>query len=46
MFEARATSVSMGSGGNECKAAADYVTSDVDDDGIWNAFVYLGLIES
>lgn len=26
--------------------AADYVTTDVDDDGIWNAFVHLGLIEA
>ena len=25
--------------------AADYVTTDVNDDGIWNAFVHLGLIE-
>lgn len=25
--------------------AADYVTTDVDDEGIWNAFVCLGLIE-
>lgn len=26
--------------------AADYATTDVDDDGIWNAFVHLGLIEA
>lgn len=26
--------------------AADYVTTDVDDDGIWNAFVHPGLIEA
>ncbi|VWL95332.1 Uncharacterised protein [Collinsella aerofaciens] len=25
--------------------ATDYVTTDVNDDGIWNAFVHLGLIE-
>jgi len=25
--------------------AADYVTADVNDDGIWNAFARLGLIE-
>lgn len=25
--------------------AADFVTTNVDDDGIWNAFVRLGLIE-
>ena len=45
MFECCATSVCMGSGGNEAKAAADYVTSDVDKDGIFNAFVHLGLID-
>lgn len=44
MFEACATSVAMGSGGEEAKAAADYVTTDVDDDGLWNAFVHLGLV--
>ena len=26
--------------------AADYVATDVDDDGIWNAFVHLRLIEA
>lgn len=26
--------------------AAGYVTTDVDDDGIWNAFVHPGLIEA
>lgn len=45
MFKACAMSVAMGSGGPECQAAADYVTTDVDDDGIYNAFVRLGLIE-
>lgn len=45
MFEACATSVAMGSGGDECKAAATFVTDAVDDDGMWNAFVRLGLIE-
>ena len=45
MFECCAQSVCMGSGGDEAKAAADWVTTDVDDDGMWNAFVHLGLIE-
>lgn len=36
--------VAMGSGGDEIKAMADYVTDGVDDDGLYNAFVYLGLI--
>ena len=44
MFECCATSVCMGSGGEEAKAAADYVTCDVDNDGLWNAFEHLGLI--
>lgn len=44
MFECCAASVCMGSGGEEAKAAADYVTDAVDDDGLWNAFKHLGLI--
>ena len=45
MFECCALSVCMGSGGEEAKAAADYVTADVDEDGLYKAFVYLGLID-
>lgn len=26
------------------RGAADWVTTDVDDDGMWNAFSHLGLI--
>ena len=44
MFACCGTSVCMGSGGDEAKAAADWVTTDVDDDGMWNAFRHLGLI--
>lgn len=44
MFEACGMGVAMGSGGEECRAAADYVTTGVDEDGIYNAFVHLGLI--
>jgi len=45
MFEACGYSVAMGSGSDECKAAADYITTDTDDDGLYNAFVHLGLID-
>ena len=44
MFEACGYSVAMGSGGEECKEAADYITDDVDKDGLYKAFEYLGLI--
>ena len=44
MFEACGTGVCVGSGGDEAKAAADYVTTAVDDDGIWNAFEHFGLM--
>ncbi len=37
--------VAMGSGGEEIKAMADYVTDDVDNDGLYKAFVHFGLIE-
>lgn len=36
--------VAMESGGNECKAAADYVTTGVDEDGLYNAFKHFELI--
>ena len=40
--------MALGSGGPEAKAAADDVTDDVTDDvdkdGLYNAFVHLGLI--
>ena len=35
----------MGSGGEEIRAMADYVTDDVERDGLYKAFVHLGLIE-
>lgn len=45
MFACSGYSVAMGSGEEGAKKAADYVTTDTDDDGLWNAFVYLKLIE-
>ncbi|MDE6954016.1 MAG: HAD family hydrolase [Erysipelotrichales bacterium] len=44
MFECCAFNVAMGNGGEEIKEAADYITSDVNDDGLYNAFKYLKLI--
>ena len=44
MFELCAYNVAMGNGGKEIKEAADYITDDVDDDGLYNAFKHLGLI--
>lgn len=45
MLEYCATGVAMGSGGEEIKAMADYVTDDVDKDGLYKAFLHFGLIE-
>ena len=35
----------MANGGPEVKAAADFITNDVNDDGLWNAFQTLGLLD-
>ena len=37
--------VAMGNGGNEIKEMADFITDDVDNDGLYKAFEKLGLIE-
>ena len=44
MLEYCAYGVAMGSGGEEIRAMADYVTDDVEKDGLYKAFVKLGLI--
>ena len=44
MLEACAVGVAMGSGGPEIRAMADLVTGDVDKDGLYDAFLRLGLI--
>lgn len=46
MLEYCEVGVAMGSGGDEIKAMADYVTDDVDKDGLYNGFVHFGLIEA
>ena len=35
----------MGNSTPETKEAASYVTTDILEDGIWNAFVHYGIIE-
>lgn len=44
MLEKCNIGVAVASGGDEIKAMADYVTDDVDEDGIYNAFKHFGLI--
>ena len=44
MFECCGYNVAMGNGGKEIKAAADYITDDVNEDGLAHAFRYLHLI--
>lgn len=46
MLEYCEVGVAMGSGGDEIKAMADYVTDDVEKDGLYNGFVHFGLIEA
>ena len=44
MFAAVGTSVAMGNAQDTVKAAATYVTTAVDDDGIYNAAKHFGLV--
>lgn len=44
MFQTAGTSVAMGNGSETAKAAADYVTSSLEQDGIWNGCKHFGLI--
>ena len=44
MLEHAHIAVAMGNGTDAAKAVADFVTTDVDKDGIYNAFLRLGLI--
>lgn len=45
MFEFARVGVAMGNAGDEAKAAADFVTDDVDEHGLAHAFTRLGLIK-
>ena len=44
MFGAVGTAVAMGNGCDEAKNAADYITDEVDADGIWNALKHFGIL--
>lgn len=44
MLRTAGTSVAMGNGSDEAKAAADYVTDTLMEDGIWKACEHLGLL--
>lgn len=44
MLEYCAFGVAMGNGGEEIKNMADYITDDVEEDGLYKAFEYLGLL--
>lgn len=46
IVKAAGIGVAMGNAREELKAAADYVTTAIGDDGIWNACVKLGLIDA
>ena len=45
MFEVAQTSVAMGNAPKEVQKKADRVTTSLDNNGIYNAFIFLGLIE-
>ncbi len=45
MLEHSGVGVAMGNGGPEIRAMADYVTEDVEHDGLWKAFSHLGLLD-
>lgn len=44
MLRAVGVGVALGNAGDAVKAAADYVTSSVDDDGVWHACEHYGLL--
>ena len=44
MLRAAGIGIAMGGASDLVKSSADYITDDVDDDGIYNALVYFGVI--
>ena len=44
MLQHVAVGVAMGNANPEVKEIADYITDDVDSDGIWNALKHFGVI--
>lgn len=45
MFECAQISIGMGNSSQDILEQADYVTTDIMDDGIWNALEWLGVLE-
>ena len=45
MLKCVGTSIAMGNSTQNILDMADYITTDVDKDGIWNALEWLGVIE-
>jgi hydroxymethylpyrimidine pyrophosphatase-like HAD family hydrolase len=45
MMERAGLGIAMGNGSKECREAADYVTEDISDDGLYKALVRFGFIE-
>ncbi|WP_343633949.1 Cof-type HAD-IIB family hydrolase [Fluviicola sp.] len=45
MLQYAGIGVAMGNAGANVKSAADYITTDADEDGIWKALEYFGVIE-
>lgn len=43
MIKGAGIGIAMGNANDNVKAIADYITDDVDDDGIWNALVHFGV---
>ena len=44
MIRYAGTGIAMGNGSENIKAAADYVTAPLKEDGVWKAFEHLGLL--
>lgn len=44
MLDVAGVGVAMGNGGPEIQAMADFITKDVNEDGIWHAFEYFDLL--
>ena len=44
MLKRAGCSIAMGNGTDEVKALADYVTATVEEDGIWKALDWLGVL--
>ena len=44
MIKAAEIGIAMGNASERMKQTAHYITTEVDDDGIWNAFVHFELM--